>query len=66
MDILTVNAGSLIPLGVCGLVEHICGNIGDLLIIETTTEGRHGVLSVGHLLEGAIVEKIRSLLPSVK
>lgn len=54
MGILIGNAGSLIPFGVCGLVEHICGNIGDLLVIETTTEGRHGVLSVGHLSEGAI------------
>ena len=33
MAIMTGDAENLIPLGVCGLVEDVRGNIGDLLII---------------------------------
>ena len=31
------------------MVVDVSGNIGDLIVIETASEGRHGVLSVGHL-----------------
>ena len=41
----------LIPLGVGGLVVDVGSNISDLVVIETTTECGHGVLSVGHLHE---------------
>ena len=46
---LTSKLVCLIPFSVGGLVVDVGSNISDLVIIETTTECGHSVLSVGHL-----------------
>ena len=41
---------NLIPLGVGCLVVDVCCDISDLIVIKATSEGGHGVLSVGNLI----------------
>ena len=48
------DAASLIPSGFrCG--NNVGGNIGDGFVIKTSSESRHGVLSVGHLSDDGLL-----------
>ena len=38
-----------------GCSNNVCGNIGDGLVVKTSTEGGHGVLSVGDLCDDGLL-----------